>query len=347
MSAMKHFGVILIVSCLLLTFASTKTNAAESAQQPFLTGVNLGMAQGGNKLPGKNGKDYLWATPRAVDMYADWGVNVLRIPFLWERMQPELMGELSFTESGHLDQVVREAARRKVTVLLDPHNYGSYRRDLIGSAGVPVAAFTDFWRRLAERYKDNPYIAFGLMNEPNKQSAKEWAAIAQAALLAIRETGAKQLILVPGSYWTGAHSWVGKRGGNSNAEALADIRDPANNFAFEMHQYFDSNSSGMHPDCEGPDVGVKRLAAATEWLKKTGHKGFLAEFGASKDPVCLEALARTLAYMRQNADAWAGWTYWAASPWFGNYMFNVYPPDPERFPQVSVLEKALNRQESP
>ena len=46
------------------------------------------------------------------------------------------------------------------------------------------------------------------MNEPHDQSASAWLGSANAAIAAIRNAGAMQEILVPGSYWDGAGSWT-------------------------------------------------------------------------------------------------------------------------------------------
>lgn len=319
------------------------TVAAADKPKVALQGVNLAGAEFGGH-PGKHAKTYIWPSAKDVNMYADIGMNVVRVPFSWARMQPDLYKDFDRAEIGRLDAVVKAASARKVTVLIDPHNYGGYRGKMIGSEEVPSAAFADFWTRMAAHYIDQPYVAFGLMNEPNKHKAKEWAAIAKEAIDAIRKTGAKQTIMVPGTRWTGAHSWFSGGIEASNASALENIKDPANNFVFEVHQYFDGDSSGTKPTCANEDVGVKRLEKFTAWLKRTGHKGFLGEFGASKDPVCLKALEKTLKHMADNADVWHGWTYWAAAKWFGNYMFNIYPPDAEKFPQVGVLKAGMGSQ---
>lgn len=325
--------------CLCLAFA-----APAAAATPELVGVNLANAGfGGSERPGKHGVNYLWPTPADIDLYADRGATAVRISFLWERMQPKLFGPLDEAEAGRLDALVKKGDARGVKVIIDPHNYAAYYDKLIGTPEVPTAAFADFWTRLAGRYRDNPSAVFGLMNEPNKHKAEEWAPIAKAAVDAIRAAGAKQLVLVPGTRWSGAHAWLAKDGRLSNAEALGEFQDPANNFAFEVHQYFDSNTSGTKPDCVSAQIGVQRLSGFTQWLRTTGHKGFLGEFGASKDPVCMEALKTTLQFLADNADVWVGWTYWAAAPWFGNYMFNVYPPDPARFPQIEILDQAMRR----
>jgi len=324
-----------------LFMLSTAVRPAEYVKT-FYHGINLpGATFGSQHIPGVDKKDYSWPTAADVKLYADMGANIVRVAFLWERMQPQLFMSLENYEVTRLDAVVAAAAKLHVTILLDVHNYGLYKKQPIGSEAVPVTAFTDLWGRLAAHYKGEPFVAFGLMNEPYQHKADEWAQIVQQAINEIRHEGANQLILVSGTHWSGAHSWMAKDGTLSNAEALADLTDPENNFAFEAHQYFDVDSSGTHPECVSDDIGEQRLSAMTAWLRQNDKRGFLGEFGASKDPVCVEALRRGLKYLVDNKDVWYGWTYWAAAAWFGNYMFNIYPPDPKRFPQVEILTDAM------
>ena len=62
-----------------------------------------------------------------------------------------------------------------------------------------------------------------------------------------------QEILVPGSYWDGAWTWTT----TDNAAVVgAGIQDPAHNFAFEVHQYLDSDGSGRHPGAVSAAIGV-------------------------------------------------------------------------------------------
>ncbi len=310
-----------------------------------MQGVNVSGAEfAADKLPGVANKDYVYPSADDIAQFAGLGMNTIRVPFLWERLQPALNGPLDPEELTRIDAVIALASARNVTVILDPHNYGRYRGAPVGSDAVPTASFLDFWRRLAQHSRNSRNVAFGLMNEPVEQGAEGWAKIAQAAVQAIRQTGATQLVLVPGTNWTGAHSWAAKIGQMSNAEALAGLRDPANNMAVEVHQYFDADSSGTKPSCVSAAAGRDALTGFTQWLRQTRHRGFLGEFGASTDPVCLAALDGTLGYIAQNGDVWQGWTYWAAGDWFGDYMFNILPPsDRARHPQVDVLARYLGQ----
>jgi len=321
------------LACLL-----TLSMSSISAEQ--MVGTNIAGAEfNSKKLPGRHAFDYIWPTDQDITRFANAGFTVIRVPFLWERVQPSLNGPFESNEVTYLDNVIISGIKNNVKIVIDPHNYGYYRGSLIGSTDVPVEAFSDFWKRLAERYKSYPNVIFGLMNEPNKQSAVEWSSQAQAAIDAIRSTGASQLILIPGTRWTGAHSWVS----SGNAEAMKNIQDPQNNYAFDMHQYFDSDSSGTKSSCVSEDIGVKRLQAATSWLNANGQKAFLGEFGASIDPVCLQALDNTLKFLKQNQSVWIGWTYWSAGKWFSNYMFGIHSLNAEINPQFGVIQKSLNQ----
>lgn len=321
--------------------APRSARPAAGSGRPTLTGVNLsGGEYNPGKRPGVYGKEYIY--PRDADLatFAQAGMNVVRVPFRWERVQPKLAGALSADEMQRLDTVVSSATAYRLTVILDVHNYAKYAGRMVTEPAV-ANGLVDLWQRLAQRYKGKRVI-FGLMNEPNGFAAADWRKIVDRTVAAIRRTGARNLILVPGVRWTGAHSWT-SGGAGSNATAFAGFRDPGGNFAFEMHQYLDSDSSGTHAGCGGPDTGANRLAAATAWLRKQKARGFLGEFGAGGDAACLETLERMLTYLDQNGDVWTGWTYWAAGAWWPqSYMYSVQPSKTGTAkPQMRILRDHL------
>lgn len=142
----------------------------------------------------------------------------------------------------------------------------------------------------------------------------------QAAITAIRSTGARsQYIMIEGNSWSGAWTWVDV---NDNLKALTD---PSNKLVYQMHQYLDSDGSGTSPNCVSPTIGQERVSAATAWLKANKKKGFLGEFAGGANSVCQTAVQGMLSYLGQNTDVWMGATWWAAGPWWGNYMFNMEP----------------------
>ena len=315
------------------------------------SGVNLSGAEfGESQLPGTYGSHYTYPTFAEIDYYREVGMNVIRVPFRWERLQRSLYGGLDGAEFARLSAVVGYAASTGVTVLLDPHNYARYNGGVIGSAAVPHAAFADFWSRLAQQFKGNPRVWFGLMNEPHDMATEQWLAAANAAIAAIRAAGAQNLILVPGNAWTGAHSWSQSWYGTPNATVMRGIVDPAHNFAFEAHQYLDADSSGTSAQIASAAIGSQRLAGFTSWLRANGYRGFLGEFAVAGSSIGAglgdEALHDVLGYLDANSDVWIGWTFWAGGPWWGEYMFTLEPvalgqPNETDRPQLAVMEPHL------
>lgn len=314
-----------------------------AAEAPlWMAGVNLAGAEfGGGELPGVYGTHYIYPTEAELDYFTGKGMNVVRIPFLWERLQRTLGGALDSTELGRLDAVVAATTARGAYALVDPHNYARYGGDLVGSAAVPSDAFADFWSRLATEYRDQPLVVFGLMNEPHGLPAEDWLVAANAAVAAIRATGATNLILVPGVAWTGAHSWSSDWYGTPNAQVMAGVVDPLDRFAFEVHQYLDGDSSGTADGCVSATIGSERVAGFTTWLRAEGRRGFLGEFGGGRDPTCDDAVDDLLDALEANDDVWIGWSWWAAGPWWGDYMFTIEPVDGMDRPQMDVLEAHL------
>jgi endoglucanase len=320
----------LCVLLLALMLDVVKVSSADNCVQ--FKGVNLASAEfGEHNLPGVYGTDYVYPEPNGnTNYFVKKGMNVFRLPFKWERLQSSPGGALNAAELTRLRNNVNYITNSLNSfVLLDPHNYARYHGKPIGSAvaGAPSSAqFADFWTRLANEFKGNPKVMFGLMNEPYSFDSEKWAQIAQQAINAIRSTGADQLILVPGTRWTGAHSWftAGGDSGKSNADALISIQD--SNFAFEFHQYFDSDFSGTNAQCRSPNTDVvNRMKTLTNWLKINKKRGFLGEFGAGNSALCNEAANNVLSHLDANNDVWLGWTWWAAGPWWGDYFMTVEP----------------------
>jgi endoglucanase len=289
-------------------------------------GVNLAGAEFGSAVPGTPGVDFVWPSNAEIDYFHGKGMNVLRVPFKWERMQPTQNAALAGTYLAALDALVAHAASVGVKVILDPHNYARYGGNVVGTAGLPNAAFADFWTRLASHFVGNEAVIFGLMNEPNSMPTEQWAAAANAAIAAIRAAGSQQLILVPGNAWTGAHSWSQSWYGTPNATAMLAIVDSGNRFAFELHQYFDSDYSGTSATCVATaGTGANQLQGVTTWLRANGYKGFLGEFAGADNSACQAAIVSAMDHLKGNSDVWLGWTWWAAGPWWGSYMYTLEP----------------------
>jgi endoglucanase len=317
-------------------------HSAPCAAAPIYTGVNLAGAEfTPNALPGVYNSHYTYPTLAEINYFTVKGANTFRLPFLWERLQRTLNGNFDASELARIQQFVANATARGAYVVLDPHNYARYQGSVIGSNAVPNAAFSDLWSRLATTFKSNNRVIFGLVNEPNNMpSTEQWVNSANAAIAGIRATGATNLILVPGNGWSGGHSWSENWYGTPNAVALLNVVDPFNNYAYEIHQYLDPSTGGSAEEPARATIGVERLSGVTQWLQRNNRRGFLGEFGVPRTELSYRALDNMLDFIDLNDDAWIGWTYWAAGPWWGEYHFTVEPTSAgQDRPQMAVLDQ--------
>lgn len=321
------------------------TNAA------FYTGINLaGLEFGESAIPGTVNQHYAFPTTNEVDYYMGKGMNIFRLPFLWERLQPTGRGPFSAIYFTYIDNFVHYVTNIKgATVIIDPHNYARYFHVLVSQKGPE---FVDLWIRLANLYKNNSKVIFGLMNEPHTMLTSDWLYAANLAIAGIRQTGATNLILVPGNAWSGAHSWYDNwydASGKSNAQVMKGVVDPGNNYAFEVHQYMDYNYGGLADTCLSATTGSQMMVAFTTWLRTNNYKGFLGEFAGGNNQVCNAAVTDLLNYVQSNQDVYLGWTWWAGGPMWGNYKFTLNPVNGNDAPQMQYVAPFLkgNSQQVP
>ena len=309
--------------------------------------------------------------------YLGKGMNTIRLPLRWERLQRSLtatsskvltpaqvVATFNATELASLEKSVSTLSGAGFTVLIDIHNYASYTNaaemkanqggDFIGSKNVPNIAFENLWIGLSSLYANDPKVVFDIMNEPNtptdpdnKPAGYEWYLAAQAAVTGIRSAGANNLVLICGNDFAGPQNFVA--GGSS--DPLKDIKDPANNYAFEIHDYPDT-AYGTADNCTTGSGGsvqtvLDNLKTFVSWAKQYKVHALLGEFSAGISTgaggSCETAIQEMLTYLAQNPDIFIGWTYWAGGAGFGsnapmNYALFNPGKDP---PQMKTLAPFL------
>ncbi|MDK4740930.1 glycoside hydrolase family 5 protein [Rhizobium sp. CNPSo 3464] len=327
-----------------LLASAAETDASFDPSQLCYRGINLSGAEYGDRT-GVVGTNYTYPSEETVRYFASKGMNVVRLPFRWERLQPVLGQPLDSDELQRLRDAVDLIQEHGMAVVLDPHNFGYYDKDQLTQAPATDLAFGDFWARLAVEFANQKGVFFGLMNEPHDIKAPDWLEAANTAIQGIRTVGARNLILVPGTNWSGAFTWATDRiGGGANDTVMLGVKDPLDFYAFEFHQYLDADSSGTHPVCDGSDQARQGLTDVTAWLRKNGKRGFLGEFGVAGNQPCLDGLKQVFDVMADNNDVWLGWTYWAAGDWWPSQEpLNVQPRGGKDRPQMKVIVAAVGK----
>lgn len=330
---------------LLLTFIPFLSYSADNKKEERPYGINLACAEFAEKnMPGIYGKHYRYPAPEELDYFKKKGLTLVRLPFKWERLQPQLYGNLDTVELTRLKDFVSAAEEREMKIILDLHNYA--RRNIngkmviIGTNGLNATHLADFWGKMADEMKHYSNIyGYGLMNEPHDLSdSLTWFEMAQTAIVAIRETDMSHAIIVGGNDWSSAERWC------QMSDTLKYLSDPADNLIFEAHVYFDRDASGSYRgsyDEEGasPYKGIERVKPFVEWLKKYDFKGLIGEYGVpDNDDRWLVTMDNFLSYLwKEGVNA----TYWAGGPWWGNYKLRITPDKGKDRPQMKIVEKYL------
>ncbi|TYR37752.1 glycoside hydrolase family 5 protein [Sphingobacterium phlebotomi] len=330
-----------IIFLSLLIVSLSFTIKAQDLDMPF--GVNLAGAEfAHDQIPGIYGKNYIYPTTEEIDYFKSKGLTLLRVPFLWERMQPVLGGELDPIELNRLKTFINAAQERNVWIIPDMHNYCRRyvggTRYIIGSSEVTISHLADAWRKLAAELKSyNNIWGYGVMNEPHDLLENvSWFSIVQATIQEIRKEDMKTTIIVAGDSWSSASRWPTFSGN------LKYLKDPSDNLIFEGHIYFDDDASGSYKgsyedEKASETTGISRAIPFVEWLKKNNLRGFIGEYGVpDTDPRWLVTLDKLLAYLQKNG---VNGTYWAAGPQWGKYKLAVEPINGVDRPQMKVLEK--------
>lgn len=343
----KCFAVILTLLMMINLVPMVSTAATVS----YNRGVNIaGPESNSSVIPGQENTNYTFNNDATFNYFANKGLKTIRIPILWERIQPTLNGALATGYLNSLKNNITWAKSHNAKVVIDVHNYGRNAGRVIGvDANVPISSFTDLWVKLSNEFKSETGIyAYDLMNEPHGMGTgvNDWKVISQAAVTAIRNNGDNQMILVEGTSYSNAAGWESK-----NGSATSWITDPANNFMYSAHCYFDYNQSGTYTKTYDEElagnrnlayVGKARVMDFINWCTKNNVRGFIGEYGVPNNDarwnVVLENFMDTI-------DAYGlDGTYWAGGIWWGGYPLSVQPTNnyTTDAPQMSVLLNHLS-----
>lgn len=322
-----HFFNLLVAAATAALALAAPTKQKRAANPNFF-GVNeSGPEFGETNIPGTYGTDYTWLNLSTIDTFIAQGMNTFRVNILMERLIPGSMtGSFDQAYLGNLTQTVKYITGMGAYVMICPHNYGRYNNEIITS----TSDFEAFWKTVATEYKAYEKVIFDTNNEYHDMSSTLVAQLNQAAIDGIRGAGAtSQYITVEGNAYTGAWTWTTATGtdGKTNAQTMSSLTDPSSKLIYQMHQYLDSDGSGTSSTCVNSTIGSERLKAATTWLRENGKIGMVGEFAGAVNDVCKAAVEDMLSYVDENDDVWTGSLWWAAGPWWGDYMFSVEPKD--------------------
>ena len=243
--------------------------------------------------PEKTGEFYTaWldnhTTKADVDAMARWGFNSIRLPMHYGLYtlpvdQEPVKGQQTWLEDGfrRTDELLAWAKANDVYLILDLHaapggqgndNNISDRdpdRPSLWDEPANQEKMIALWRRLAERYKDDPYIAaYDIINEPNwgfadhadRNGCKETGNAPLRDLLvrttaAIREVDPRHIVIIEGNCWGNNYQGVLEQG-------LWD-----DNLVVSFHKYWDATT----PQTLSKVIALRDRYQVPVWLGESGE----------------------------------------------------------------------------
>lgn len=280
-----------------------------------------------NDALGRLGDDYFINSRTTLERLSEVGFEGFRIPFCWERLQPQLGGPLDPDGIQHLRYLIGVARSVDRSVILSMHNAGRYSMRV---AGVPTACgleeavddrvrvtaehFAEFWSRMSHALCGLPNLrGYGLMSASSSLPEGAWQISSQAAVDAIRADGDIIPIYVPGIGSSRTSTW-----GDDNPEAPW-IEDSEDAVIYEACCYLDCNQSGQYEiafaeelasDPMLPQRSDARLKPFLEWLEASGAKGAITQFGVPCDDFRWASLLPGMLQKLEEANVLSVW--WAA-----------------------------------
>ncbi|MFF8842293.1 cellulase family glycosylhydrolase [Streptomyces sp. NPDC015127] len=235
----------------------------------------------------------------SVKAIADWNADTVRIPLneeCWlglENIKPEYRGA---NYINAVKDLVRRVEAHGMTPVVELHwSWGQYTGNSAGCSDIhascqkpmPNARYTpDFWTSVANTFKDDRRVVLDLFNEPYPDRATSTAAQAwtcwrdggtcpgigyevagmQDLLDAVRATGARNLVLIPGiAYSNDLSQWL-----------TYAPTDPAGNLAAAWHVYnFNTCSHEACWDSTLAPVAARVPLVAGEIGENTCSHGFV------------------------------------------------------------------------
>lgn len=150
-----------------------------------------------------------WITERDWDLLAQFGFNVVRLPFMWSLIEDEKNPRHLRADAWHyLDGAIAQAEQRGMYVILDlhgavgsqgsEHHSGCAHKNLYWTTPAYQERTAWLWQQIAQRYKNRSSVAaYGLLNEPWGSSAEQLAVEAKKLYVAIRKVDPQRVIILP------------------------------------------------------------------------------------------------------------------------------------------------------
>jgi len=248
------------------------------------------------------------------------GMNLVRLGFNYRHFEDD-MNPMVIREAGlkQLDRVIKICADHKIYTILDLHAAAGYQNQDWHSDNPSQQAFfwqhkhfqdraVWLWEIIAERYKDNPWVAgYDPLNEPSDPTGELLNDFYQRVVAAIRQIDPEHIIFLEGNRYSRDFSVLGP---------------PLPNVVYALHNYavpgfidgrdYPGISRGKYFD---KMVLHDELVEMCQYMLENQTPIWVGEFGPvytgdpQKDAMRYRLLEDQLSFYKELGASWCLWTY--------------------------------------
>jgi len=314
---MKKFSFILISTLAFLLIIFIGFSHAASAKEFTVRGTKI-FAPNGREFIMKGANIGIWtdqSSARDVKYIKNvWKFNTVRLSLV---LKPGSDPNWFVTDKL-VDKYVKAYAggNPRTVIMLECHDHsGSFYTE---DSNPSLQDLRNFWRKIATRYKNNPYIWFNIMNEPGgtNKVEKYWYDMHELLIQDIRKAGANNIIVVDG-YNFGSEDGNGTTKANFIKDSTSAFltygqqllkTDPRRRVVFSLHAYVNWIWN------------VDKLDNFVDRVHKKGLAMIIGEYAATTgnsqaDLDVTEAARISLTVAKKRGIGRLVWHYWA---WDGN-----------------------------
>ena len=213
-----------------------------------------------------------------------------------------------------LDDVVREAQRAGLGVILDEHDFDICSQDVDACR----AKLSAFWQQVAPRYANAPRsVAFELLNEPHdKLNGEVWNGLLAQLLGIVRQTNPTRIVVVGPTHWNSLNDLpLLKLPDDPNLLVTFHYYEPFH-FTHQGATWAGEEVKKLHGITWGSEKDRAALAAdfdkVAAWSAAKHRPILLGEFGAyDKSGTPLDLRVAYIGAARSEAERHGfGWAYW-------------------------------------
>lgn len=306
----------------------------------LLTGINFaggefahGPAELNNNSTLAQLDNYIQALPTQANLQAlkNRGVQIIRLPIRWERLQTTFMGALRPTWVTAINNVLTAANNVGMKVMIDVHNYAVYNYNgaavAIRTGAVTQAAYNDFLLRLCAAFASHPgFHSLDTMNEPSGVSASLWEQISGAAYDAVRAVYPTVKLHIELGNWAGIQELPSKHASGP----WRGTSDP--NLYYHGHYYPEADHSGSGFGTYASEVsaatsaGFRAASTAGTFVWDGSTSGGVTPPDPNPSSTTITSSNNVEAAAMQRAIAWTTWLN-GKQGFIGEYGIPWHPAD--------------------